>query len=187
MSMTTEQLIKEMDEFIELNKDARRIGNELMNNIKGRFEHLERKADKSYEKGLEDAWELCRKIFSDDDDALLPLELREIFTCWDAANYFINILHNHTAKEALEMVSEYEKKKAEEEAKRIRIGDVVRLKDPIGYGPGVVAGLSDDGKCVSVIFSDFSWQKNALWFVDQIEKTGQHVDLEKLFEGIEED
>ena len=184
MSMTTEQLIKEMDEFIELNKDARRIGNELMNNIKGRFEHLERKADKSYEKGLEDAWELCRKIFSDDDDALRPLELREIFTCWDAANYFINILHNHTAKEALEMVSEYEKKKAEEEAKRISIGDVVTV-EPCNKPLGIVIAIDEKFKKAKLMYDDLSWRTSE-WYLADLVKTGKHVDLEKLFEGIEE-
>lgn len=144
---------------------------------------IKKEYNEQYEKGLEDAWELCRKMFLVDETAMSITELIEIFNC--DAGYVDDILRSNTVRTALDKVTAYEKKKAEEEAKRIRIGDVVTV-EPCNKPLGVVIAIDEKEKKAKLMYDDLSWRTSE-WYLADLVKTGKHVDLEKLFEGIKED
>lgn len=73
---------------------------------------------KTYEDGLNEAWELTRKlIISDYDGAYSAKDMRDI---WKHGG-FLSILKDFTAQQALEKLREYEKKKNVE----IHVGDEI--------------------------------------------------------------
>lgn len=88
----------------------------------GTDESVELKAEgegqsmKTYEDGLNEAWELIRKlIISDYDGAYSAKDMRDI---WKHGG-FLSILKHFTAQQALEKLREYEKKV------EIRVGDEI--------------------------------------------------------------
>lgn len=128
-----------------------------------------------YNRGLNDAWELARKIVS-----LSPQEGG--YSCHDMLRIFGHstlreISDQYTVQEALSKSQEYEKKKAEEEAKLVP-GDVVKVTDKrdSSYNYGIYLGddyyshyiLRRGNMASSLCTKDFY----------TLEKTGQHVDLE---------
>jgi ribonuclease HI len=81
---------------------------------------IEEEFEKSndYEQGLNDAWELTRKlIISDYDGAYSAKDMRDI---WKHGG-FLSILKDFTAQQALEKLREYKKKKKVE----IHVGDEI--------------------------------------------------------------
>lgn len=73
---------------------------------------------KTYEDGLNEAWELTRKlVISDYDGAYSAKDMRDI---WKNGG-FLSILKNFTAQQALEKLKEYEKQKK----KVIHVGDEI--------------------------------------------------------------
>ena len=128
-----------------------------------------------YNRGLNDAWELARKI------ACLPPKgynlgaLDVIFgRDWYGAAY---ILGNYTYQEALAKVEAYEKKKAEEAARPVR-GDVVRVtaKDSTHSYTGVYLGQS--GHEIFILVEERIAPVYLYEFDYDVEKTGEHVNFE---------
>lgn len=73
---------------------------------------------KTYEDGLNEAWELTRKlVISDYDGAYSAKDMRDI---WKNGG-FLSILKNFTAQQALEKLKKYEKQKK----KVIHVGDEI--------------------------------------------------------------
>ena len=65
--------------------------------------------EKAYEQGLNDAWELARKITSDPEDGGLPVStLQNVFECLGHSMNPLNIFTNCTAAEAIERFKKYE-------------------------------------------------------------------------------
>lgn len=121
---------------------------------------------KTYEDGLNDAWELARKI----ENKLDIPTARSIFDSYRIAD----ILDNFTPQEALAKLEAYEKGQEE-----IKVGDVVYADDePDSFG--VVTYM--DSERLYITWDDGSSGKEFDW--SDIHKTGRHIDIEHLLEQI---
>lgn len=123
---------------------------------------------KAYQKGLNDAWELARKI----ENKLDIPTAREIFGAYRIAD----ILDNFRPQEALAKIEAYE------ESKAIKVGDVVEtggnLAVVVSFGTFKV---KDDS--IHVVY--FDGVTNCLRKDNKsIKKTGRHIDIEHLLEQI---
>ena len=130
-------------------------------------------ADKTYEQGLADAWELAKKIYyAPCDGGLEQHEIEEIFGC-----KFGSVMFRYTAEEALAKIEAYERKSA------IILGDEVehdcnsfRTTFFVTYLNGnQIKGLDKTG--------------NTHYFTmpnQYIKKTGKHIDIEGLLRQIGE-
>ena len=136
---------------------------------KGRQEALEEVQNcesYGYEKGLNDAWKLVRKICGMTRQALY-----EIFKIEDA--YLADILDDNTYQEAIAKIEAYE------ESKAIKVGDVVfNAREDIkaviidsAIAKGAWQIYTEDG-CVEI------------WKECEFKKTGRTVDIENLLEQI---
>ena len=130
---------------------------------------IDKYASKTYEDGLNDAWELVRKLGSYESEKRV-----EIFQDSDAF-YFGWLLENTTPQEASSIVEAYEK------LKQIQVGDVVRHKahastssdDYIVLDTETGTSLRTDLLGVRHISFDGDWVK-----------TGRHIDIEHLLEQV---
>ena len=117
-----------------------------------------------YEQGLNDAWELARKIIVNPVDGGYSIsELRDIF-----GKGITNIVCGLTAKEAILKVEDYENKE-------IKVGDVVdnnALK-------GIVTMVKE--KDVDIMFKDGSV---GTWDKRNCKKTGEHIDISSILQEI---
>ena len=121
-------------------------------------------ADDAYNKGLEDAWELAKKIvLFGGDGGYSSQELKRIF---DFGSYEA-VLKAFTPQEALAKVKAYEEKHDE-----IKVGDVVTIKDGVSDFESIVTKVS--GRVVYRLFSDGSCDGYA--DKEDLEKTGKHFD-----------
>lgn len=139
---------------------------------KGRQEALEEVQNcesYGYEKGLQDAWELARKISE------IPLaKRREILsTEWQ---FLEDILKDFTPQEALAKIEAYEDSKA------IKVGDVVKV-DGTNKDCGIVIAIDEIQKKARLMYADTSFRVNE-WYLADLKKTGRHLDIEHLLEQI---
>ena len=119
-----------------------------------------------YEKGLNDAWELVKKICG-----MTRQDLYEIFKIEDA--YLADILDDNTYQEAIAKIEAYE------ESKAIKVGDVV-------------FNAREDVKAVIIdsAIAEGTWQVYTedccveLWKECEFKKIGRTVDIENLIEQI---
>ena len=125
---------------------------------------------KTYDDGLNDAWEVCRKIICEvelgglSEDAIKNI-FGENFDLYD-------IVESYTAKEAIQKIKMFFDKDA------FRVGDIVRIKETgiegvvtrIEYGSCSI--LKEDG------FNYYSFDNT------DIEKTGRKVDVSEIFKII---
>lgn len=124
-------------------------------------------SDKTYTDGLNDAWQLAKKIHhAPCDGGYSADEVRKIFGCCNG------IMHKFTAEEALAKISEYEREK------EIKVGDVVSS----GFSKGVVARV--EGENLFVVWSDGSCGEDG--DPKTLLKTGKHIDIESLLRQIGE-
>lgn len=143
-------------------------------------EYIKSHNDIEYERGLNDAWELARKIVS-----LSPQEGG--YSCYDMHDIFgpstlREISDKFTVQEALAKAQEYEKKKAEEEANKLVPGDVVeyfscttRATAPKSTGIFIHEDLFEQvywilpsyGGCPQKLSKD----------IFKLRKTGEHIDF----------
>ena len=132
-------------------------------------EQIDKYASKSYEDGLNNAWELARKICEMGDK-----DFNNIFGCV----HFSDVFYYNTPQEAFAKIEAYE------ESKAIKVGDVVRRisgneeyliiteeEDDSVYEYGVIVLKS---MTIDRITGDLS----------KFEKTGRHIDIEHLLEQI---
>lgn len=122
-------------------------------------------ADKTYEQGLSDAWELARRLY-----ALRPDEREEMFKyCTVKA-----IIEDCTIEEVMDKIEAYEF------MKRIQEGDVVEASNGL---KGVVVKILPSGG-LNIIHG------NGLFSADcpdvKYKKTGKHIDIESLLQQIGE-
>ena len=130
-----------------------------------------------YEKGLNDAWEVCKKIMlSEEDSGYTYLELQDIF---DGDGTFSNI-GTKSIQEVMNRVKAYEEKK-----NKIVRGDVVKCR----YANKIVRNgifLAEYSDHYLVLMREFNVPQRLNKNAYTLTKTGKHVDIGKLFEGIEE-
>jgi hypothetical protein len=120
-------------------------------------------ADDDYNKGLNDAWELAKKMaLPTDKGGYTASELAYIF---GGVNYEV-IFKVFTPQEALAKVKEYE------ERNEIKVGDVVKLKG--SCIEGIVTRITETN--IYRLFRDGSSTKEAYGVVEGFVKTGEHFD-----------
>lgn len=149
--------------------------NEILNEIVVGMR--QEKSSEDYEKGLNDAWELARKIVS-----LSPQEGG--YSCYDMRDIFgsaslRDISNEFTVQQALAKSQEYEKKKAEEA--RLTRGDIVRFS--IGSSVYNAIFLCEDQheQCYWVLKENEEFPQRLSKKNFSLIKTGKHIDFDKLF------
>lgn len=118
---------------------------------------------KTYEDGLNDAWELARKmtswIYSDRKKVL-------------GFGYSSDVFNQYTYQEALAKIEAYEKEQ------QINVGDVVECFSDY---KGVVLDIDTDFKTLDVFTENGCVEGLA---ITDVKKTGRHIDIEHILEQI---
>ena len=121
--------------------------------------------DKAYNRGLNDAWEVIKKITKDDSVGGYSIEMmQELFgqTC------VYDITHNYTPEEAIAKIREYEDKQKQDA--KIKVGDEV-YSDAFD-DKGIVTHITADKvACVCIICNGSTMMKVG---VNGLHKTGRH-------------
>ena len=129
--------------------------------------------DDAYKRGLDDAWEAAKKLFSSmadsDIDKAFPIE-------WNNGGF--NALMNLQPQEAIEKLKAYEEKQ--------------KADDKIEVGDEIIPSYSDIAGVVTLIDSDTIY---VLWRdgsstsrikLKEVRKTGRHFDIASILEGMRE-
>lgn len=124
--------------------------------------------DHGYERGLNDAWECTKKLYT----MYTKGDITKIFNA-----SFGSILKNSSAQECMAKIKEYEEKE-----KSIKVGDIVTVAGDIvmiGKKPNefIVTWVGDDE--VTLITRNGFQAKIAR--IVNLTKTGEHCDIEKCF------
>ena len=125
--------------------------------------------NKAYSRGLNDAWEVIKKITKDESVGGYSIKMmQELFgqTC------VYDIVHNYTPAEALVKIKEYEDKQKQDA--EIKVGDEVVLNDDYGNEKAIVLVKDKNPYPYSVLIQEGTnrWIKE-----NAIErKTGRHFD-----------
>ena len=131
------------------------------------FDLLDAERDSEYQRGLDDAWECAKKLFS----TMSETEIEKVFpTEWENGFYGL-----------MQMKPQYaiEKLKSHEDDK-IRRGDIVNVKGSCNDDLlGVVTKVWEDN-CY-IMWGDGS---GGAWHKVSVVKTGKHIDIDKVFEEI---
>ena len=119
--------------------------------------------DKTYTDGLNDAWELARKLYE-----MKSKEFDEVFK----NVHYVDVFYCYTPQEALAKLETYEK------LKEINVGDVVELADGT---KAVVMDRFDDE--VFALFTENGCVQN-LNIKSNFKKTNKHIDITSVFEQL---
>ena len=119
--------------------------------------------DKTYTDGLNDAWELARKLYE-----MKSKEFDEVFK----NVHYVDVFYCYTPQEALAKLETYEK------LKEINVGDVVELADGT---KAVVMDRFDDE--VFALFTENGCVQN-LKIKSNFKKTNKHIDITSVFEQL---
>ena len=130
-------------------------------------EHYGSLQDEAYQRGLEDAWEAAKKLFSSmadsDIEKAFPIE-------WNNGGF--KALMNLQPQEAIAKLKAYEDKQKD----RIEVGDIVEV-----YGNlGVVTYMYELEACVMMIEDGSSGN----WNLNELKKTGKHYDIASILEAM---
>lgn len=124
--------------------------------------------DEAYRKGLKDAWEAAKKLFSSmadsDIEKAFPIE-------WNNGGF--KALMNLQPQEAIAKLKAYEDKRSD----RIEVGDEVQAP----RGKAIVTAVKDD--FVHYFYSDGDIGCLEL---DSVTKTGKHYDIASILEAMRE-
>ena len=169
--MSNEEIVKEIDEATRLMAEAKVKMNGTLNLARGAIVKGNAVDKEAYNKGLNDAWELAKKLWHNDartNDDIYGIE------------YFIDIANEYTPQEALAKLEAYEKEQ-EKVRQKIMVGDIVTLEDGT---KGVV--MDEDGVDNVVIFTENgcieAWMNKKY-----ITKTGKRIDIQSLLQQIGSD
>lgn len=144
-----------------------------------RYSETDGKEKEAYTKGLNDAWELAKKLESDISVGdLADIFGKEVYDPYEGT--LSDIIESYTATEALEKVNAYEKEKS-----KIRVGDEVVLKEDHLKMIVTFVENYDDGKvhgiCVNPGKHPVDVGGTISSSVENWQKTGKHYDeIEKL-------
>lgn len=131
----------------------------------------------AYNKGLEDAWNVTKKIYDGECDGGYSYdELDEIF----GTRSCHHILESFTVFEAVEKVKAYEEKQMQYD--EFKVGDeVYQLNESYRY---VISAFIDDDRAV-LISKHGNWGTGPL---NTLKKTGRHFDqMNEILEKLEEE
>lgn len=184
------ELIKDIDNMRAKNRLIRKdvhldfIPSEaLLNNnvLFNKVKEALRNADKEYERGADDAWELARTVdLAPEGGGYTSNDIEAIF----GLSWYEDVFKDYTGTQALAKLKEYEqKKREEEEAAKLKPGDVVEYNGILSKNAIFLYESIDSywilpslGHCPQELSKD-NWI---------LKKTGKHVDLEGLFEEMQE-
>lgn len=122
--MTNEEIIKEIKDTMELNRETKRTTNDVLSKALSALSCKKNIEEESYNQGLNDAWELAKKIIvGKNEGGYLISELIGIFGYIE----FDKIVSNFTPQKAIARAEAYEKEQKEQ--KEIKIGDICRFGD----------------------------------------------------------
>ena len=152
---------KNVDDLEELNSDY----------INENFGELQ---DEAYQRGLEDAWEAARKLFSSmadsDIEKAFPIE-------WNNGGF--KALMNLQPQEALAKLKAYEDKPSD----RIEVGDIVdRYIDGNFDSRGIYLG--GNGEIWDCLFWANTLPITLAYPKEQFKKTGKHYDIASILEAM---
>ena len=162
--MTNEEILTEIREAMELNKEARVKSNEVLNHTMNALISNNNDEDE-YNRGLTDCWDLFTQI-----SKLKSGEREELF----GFNSLKNILELLSPQEAMNKV-----KNVVSDRVKFNSGDKVKHNDD-----GIVAIILEE---TDVDLTERTWQvytENGCveyWNESEIDKTDEHVDLSELF------
>lgn len=130
---------------------------------------LEEFKKEAYNKGLEDAIELARKLYE------MPIHrLEQIF---DGHIHMTDVLDNYDYIEILAKLKAYEK------VKEIKVGDEISV-----LGNEIKGYVIDESKeyedCYVVLITNYKDLRTAIYNKTVIEKTGKHIDISSILEQI---
>jgi hypothetical protein len=123
---------------------------------------------KTYEDGLNDAWELVRKLIYGESEYERAYSIKDINAIFGKRGY-LKILKDYTASEAIVKVKEYEEKQKQADDE-IKVGDEIeRIKGNNGRKYIVTKIIESD--YINIIFDD-----GGVGYVNPIHyrKTGRH-------------
>lgn len=131
---------------------------------------------KTYEDGLNEAWECTRKmVCTPEKGGYTWSALEQIFNTRSLSN----IINTYTASEAISKIKEYEEE--QKKAAEIKIGDEVT---DYGEWKGVVTWISPDGEYLVVTLQDGSALR---WKKEGFKKTGRHFSqIEEVLKQMQE-
>ena len=164
--MTREEILNEIDEAVAELKDAKVKVNEALchaRNIVNKEDDAE-----AYNKGLEDAWKLARKIFTFNNN-----KMEEIFGVAGKRSAFDDL----SPQVALAKLEAYEK-----EQNQLKVGDVVTIFPRSGGEYNAVVVRETNDMHIDAIYSDGITTCNVP--PELYKKTGKHIDLTDLFKQI---
>jgi preprotein translocase subunit YajC len=134
-------------------------------------EESEDARNKTYEDGLNDAWEAARTVV----DCKVPFDFWEL----SSGQSMLAVFRRYSVKEAIEKIREYEEE--QKKAAEIKIGD--KVTDDDGW-EGVVTWISPDGEYLLIIQKDgtaLHWKK------ESFKKTGRHFSqIEEVLKRLQE-
>ena len=132
---------------------------------------------KTYEQGLEEAWEIARKIVTNCEGSFSGFDLCEIF---DTGNGCQEIMNKHPSiHEVKAKIDAWEAEK-----NKLKLGDVVAIND---IGEFLFLGESKYRYHVLDPFDDGVPHMFEKSFVRKIEKTGKHFDIQSMLDDIKGD
>lgn len=179
--MMDEEIRQALCEVREMKKMCGNINMKLTNIVTQRGQNWKAKLEAEYQRGLNDAWECARKLFSSmaesDIEKAFPIE-------WNNGGF--NALINLQPQEAIAKLKAYEEKqKADDE---IKVGDevewdndftgdrfiVTRIYQPYGKKEQC-DGIDDDGDVYRAVL------------IESLVKTGRHFDIASILEDMRND
>lgn len=117
--MTREEHTENINEIIKSNRTIKSILDSQNNRLSWMRDYTSTDVEEAYQRGLNDAWELARRIrLNVEDGGISVSELCEMFH----TNTVYNIFKGYSAQEVMKRIAEYEKQK-----NAIKIGDEVKF------------------------------------------------------------
>ena len=137
-------------------------------------EHFGDLQDTAYQRGLNDAWEVARKIIRMPEGDLL-----NIFTeCYSAVCTALQVLLKYDASEAIEKLKAYEEKQDD----KIEVGDEVRLcRHKVPY---IVTSCDGDDDTYILMTVNGGFIKAEKY---NVRKTNRHFDIKGILEAMKHD
>ena len=153
--MSNEKIITEVEKGLEtLNKGLSKMKQALSSANQAVLQA------EAYNKGLEDAWELAKKLFCPPRYNGMDIHI---------------VPARYTVQEALAKLEAYEKEQAE-----IKVGDVVQFEGKIGVVTAITEGK--EVKTADILRKD--GQFTISWCIAKCKKTGKHIDIQSVLQQI---
>lgn len=177
--MDNKEIIKELDEAIKLNREARTKNNDAMCHAQNALARVVNADSDSYKQGLEDAYKLIKRLHFDET---LPENLHDLFPIYDRSLTGIpNILKQYDIHEIKEKLEAYDG-----ERNKPKLGDVVKCGSLVSNATLIGILSNENERTYSVILKGKSGVTYQDLYKDcwTIEKTGKHFDIQSMLDEI---